>query len=98
MNEQLLSNIPHEKYMDLAIVAYCKIDNCKFADASILIKNEHLERWGITESELFEAAKNNTRHKMRYIIQNISAILGDVIGTANDGEEEYSKILELKAL
>ncbi len=59
-NENLLKGVPHVRFQDLAILFYCMLYADGHNQANILIHNEHLPIWGITEEELFRTAKKNT--------------------------------------
>ncbi len=59
-NRELLKEIPHITYMDLAIVFYCVIDNECIGKGSILIRNEHLRKWHVNTEEVRKAAFLNT--------------------------------------
>ena len=59
-NQELLKQIPHEIYMDLAIVYYALMEMTEFGRITLPVKNEHLKHWNITKEELNEAAKKNT--------------------------------------
>lgn len=59
-NRELLKNIPHREYLDLAIVYYYLVDMKEFANATILIHNKHLDYWKVDESELYRLATENT--------------------------------------
>ncbi|MCD8337058.1 MAG: DUF5688 family protein [Lachnospiraceae bacterium] len=57
-NDNLLRQVPHKEILsNLVVVFYCEID----ADKSILIRNNHINIWGIEDEELFETALANTR-------------------------------------
>lgn len=59
-NEALLDQIPHEEYLDLAIVYYIMLEHTAFGTAAIQIRNEHLEMWGVEAAKISEMAKRNT--------------------------------------
>jgi len=61
LNQELLKSIPHIPYLDLAIVFYCILDDFADGTASIIIRNEHLSMWEITDHDLYEIALKNTR-------------------------------------
>ncbi len=63
-NKELLENIPHKKFMDLAIVVYYAYMNDFLGKGSIQITVSHLDKWGISEEMLFEDAARNTREKL----------------------------------
>ena len=60
MNKELLKDIPHIIYLDFAIVFYCMVDDDAIGKGTILIRNCHLESWGVTEKELYEVALHNS--------------------------------------
>jgi hypothetical protein len=59
-NKQLLYDIPHLAYLDLAVVFYLLIDDADFGEATALIHNEHLSMWDIDTATLYEIATKNT--------------------------------------
>lgn len=59
-NKELLTNVPYVPYMDLAIVFYIMLELNEQGSACMLIRNEHLDMWGIDEGVIFKKAKENT--------------------------------------
>ena len=59
MNEELLRDVPHLLWLDLAIVFYLKIPEEIIDNATALIHNSHMERWGIDIKELYRTAAEN---------------------------------------
>lgn len=59
-NRELLKEIPHREYLDLAIVYYYLVDMKEFSNATILIHNKHLEYWKVNEEALYNLATKNT--------------------------------------
>lgn len=62
-NEKMLENTPHTRYLDLAVVFYVLLEINKNGTATLLIKEEHLELWGVTKEDVEKEAKNNS-HKL----------------------------------
>ncbi|MCR5118828.1 MAG: DUF5688 family protein [Lachnospiraceae bacterium] len=60
MNEQLLKEVPHETYLDMAKVFYYVLSDQGEKQASILIYNGHMAGWGIDTATLSEYANVNT--------------------------------------
>lgn len=58
-NQELLTQVPHFRYLDLAIVFGMK-SGLENAPGTITVFNSHLDMWGITAEELFPIAKTNT--------------------------------------
>lgn len=77
-NAELLEKVPHREFLDLAIIYKCLVsisdtDGC----ATIQIKNEHMEYWNMSESDLLTVAKENTPKKLKANLMNMfSAISG----------------------
>ncbi|MCR4869181.1 MAG: DUF5688 family protein [Lachnospiraceae bacterium] len=82
-NQELLSDLAHVLYLDLAIVFACVVSVKEEETASFLIHEEHLMMWNTTVEELFELAKDNTPRLFPACCQDLS----DVI------EKEYPKEL-----
>ncbi len=59
-NKELLAEIPHLPFLDLAIIFYCLMQSGNSSHASILIYNEHLAYWDIPKEALFALAQKNT--------------------------------------
>ena len=58
-NTELLEDIPHLKWNDLAIVFYYLFEDERFGKATILIKNSHLAMWKIDCETLYKNARSN---------------------------------------
>ena len=58
-NQELLSMVPHTRFLDLAKIYYA---DCQIGATagSILIYHRHVKEWDITEDELITAAEENT--------------------------------------
>ena len=58
-NRELLAQIPHFRYLDMAIVFGMK-SGLEDAPGTITVFNSHLDMWGITAEELLPIAEANT--------------------------------------
>lgn len=74
-NKDELRDIPHKKYMDLAV--YCRVILAQNEDGiiSTVVKNSMLRYLEIEEKELWEAARNNFQ-KEKYLIRHIDEETG----------------------
>ena len=61
-NRELLQEIPHLPFLDLAVIFYSLLKDTPVGHATVLIRNSHLELWGKNTSWLYEAAKENTEN------------------------------------
>ncbi len=59
-NRKLLEDVPHIKYMDLAIVYYIMLDNDTIGKGTVLIHNNHVKMWEVSNEQLHEDALRNT--------------------------------------
>ena len=59
MNRELLQEVPHKRYLDLAIVCYCNIVDDRLGKGTILIRNEHLDIWKIEKDILIRDSLKN---------------------------------------
>lgn len=85
-NRELLAQVPHEEYLDLAVVYYIMLENTDFGDATLMVRNEHLRRWNVPKEMVAAAARENTPRLLplalqpltgyTYILSNSARILG----------------------
>lgn len=74
-NEALLADIPHKKYLDLAMVYYLLLHSDETGNACILIRNEHLELWGVTADIIERHASKNTPYLLPAKIRHMEEML-----------------------
>jgi len=78
MNWQLLQFVPHKCYLDFAIVCYCNIVDDRIGKGSILVRNEHLKMWEITEEVVLEDSMKNMQKMMPSDLLNMSEVLKEL--------------------
>ncbi|MCD8398308.1 MAG: DUF5688 family protein [Lachnospiraceae bacterium] len=66
MNQQLLKEIPHLCFLDLAVVYYYEMEINSSGHSGILVRNTHMEMWGIDLCQLHAIAIRNTRTLLPY--------------------------------
>lgn len=92
LNEKLLQEVPHQKYLDLAAVCYCPLDKDEIpGTASVLVRKEHLAFWGITEEELLERAFQNTPRLLEHQLLDMEDVIRDFLMDGEGGEFPESK-------
>ena len=95
-NEKLLNDIPYVPWMDLAIVVFVLLEVSPYGTATVLVRKEHLERWGLTEAQLFDEAKKNTPILLPYQFCPMRKLLREICPYAVDeGEEEEESLYVL---
>lgn len=88
-NQKLLSQIPHIKYLDLAITFHCLVREDEEGIGTIRITNEHMKQWKTTTEELNTYAARNTSKRFPASIKNIGeTILGLLHEERNQKSEE----------
>lgn len=86
-NEDILSTMPHIKYLDLAII--CCINICD--DGTIKVTNQFLETWETSRDELFDIAMKNTPNVLPVDGRNMFEYMDELMG----GEKVYHEGLDV---
>lgn len=95
-NRELLEEVPHVPWMDLAIVFYLKIPEHLVKNATVLIRRNHMERWGVTLKEMYRTAAENMEkipvflHPLEQFLEEYG--LGDVrsgMYVLSNSQKEY---------
>ena len=95
-NEKLLNDIPYVPWMDLAIVVFVLLEVSPYGTATVLVRKEYLEIWGLTEAQLFDEAKKNTPILLPYQFCPMRKLLREICPYAVDeGEEEEESLYVL---
>lgn len=87
-NSDLLSQVPHMKFLDLAIEFKFLLPTESSESATILIRNEHLDFWNVSLNELYEVAKVNTPEKLEAELKNILSLIPELLGEELQGIPE----------
>ncbi|MGN1147742.1 MAG: DUF5688 family protein [Lachnospiraceae bacterium] len=78
-NKKVLENMPHVRFLDLAVVCYYAYMNDLFGRGSIQIETGHLDKWGISEEELFADARRNTLEKLGMELKGMNEVLFEMM-------------------
>ena len=76
-NEELLKNVPHRRWQDLAIVYYVLVSCDELGTGTILIRNEHMKLWNVGEQELYVLAMENAPKLLKKTIKTMAEIILD---------------------
>lgn len=91
-NVELLKDVPHIPYLDLAIVFYVLVS--EIADggtASVTVHDNLYEMWGSPDKkELFRIAKDNTQRMFRGRVSSMSEIMQEVIAEGTEVDPEMA--------
>lgn len=83
-NEEMLKQVPHMIFGDLAIIFQVVIDEIADGKGTIKITNSHLSLWNKTAEELYEAAMLNRDEAM---IQTLFSVLCEMSGLSTEEAE-----------
>lgn len=101
-NEKLLEDTPYIMFLDLAVVFYYICSTNLNSQASILIKDSHLQLWNKTKEDLFEFAATNTPRLLKVSLRGMESIVHEMmeedgmdplIYDENDVDEEVMYVL-----
>lgn len=78
-NKKLLEDVPHRELFDLSIVYYVMVAVEDDATGSILIHNNHLSFWDVTEDDLYKEATINTEKLLPAGIKSMFDTLSEMV-------------------
>ncbi|MEG1848606.1 MAG: DUF5688 family protein [Lachnospiraceae bacterium] len=88
-NRVLLDEIPHVKYLDLAIVFYYLfVHDAIGGTASILIRNSHCKSWQVSTEDIYADAKQNTPCLLKGEFINMETLIQELSGNQDSAIEE----------
>lgn len=79
-NKEQLEKIPHRIFMDLAVAYYAVVRNYAQEEVgTVLICNEHMEKWGQEEENLYQTAMVNMRADGDSDLTNIETVVRHIL-------------------
>lgn len=85
MNQELLQNVPHLMFHDLAMVFYILLSKDGRELATITVQNNYLDVWGVGVEEVYQYAIRNTKHYFDIIVTPVfDMIMREFLGDMND--------------
>lgn len=82
-NRELLKEVPHRKMLDLAVVYEYFLGMDGKCGASILVRNDHMETWGVTADELYAVAFSNTPKLMGCNFYSMKEVMLGIMGSGD---------------
>ena len=79
-NKELLEEIPHVLWMDLAICFYYAFYDEQLGNGMITIYNKHMEWWNTSTKELMILAKKNTPELMKARWDSLTKVVESIYG------------------
>lgn len=89
LNEKQLENVPHFRFLDLAIVFYYKISlGTERGNASILINDAHIGSWNIDRDELRKVAFDNSLKLNPPVMSSMYSVIRGIVMEQLEGDDE----------
>ena len=86
-NQALLADIPHRKFLDLAIVYYLLLHSSDTGNACIIIRNEHMSFWNVEPDTLHQHAEKNTPLLLPAKVQKMDEIIHSFLSLNPESED-----------
>lgn len=74
-NQELLQDVPHILFHDLAIIFVCAVYDFMDEFATILIHNQHLKLWNVSVDDLYKIGMENTPKLLPFRLDSIDKII-----------------------
>lgn len=92
-NEVLLRDLPHVPYLDLSVVFFLALERSEEGQLTALIRNTHMQKWGVSLLDLQKAAYANTPREYPAQIKNMSDLLHEIV-LKNMGEAYSPELID----
>jgi hypothetical protein len=93
-NKKLLDQIPHIKYLDLAITYHCLVHDDDNGIGTIRITNDHLHIWSTSLKELHHQAVRNTMKMFPSVIRSMDEVIKGMLSEDfTNGGDDLSEVL-----
>ena len=96
-NEELLRSVPHKRFRDLAITYHVMVDAEFSGLAAVMVNNDLLEHFGISEKQLHEDALKNSERILHARIERVNDFL-DRAGFAREEQEVLGRDMQMSVI
>ncbi len=90
-NRELLEEIPHVDFLDLAICFYYSYEHPELGEGMILIHNDHMAMWKTDHRELMQLAERNTPRLMQSQLSSMDNAMQDILD-----KEQLAELREMQ--
>lgn len=87
MNQELLEDVPHREFLDLAVVFYLQTEVSGLEQGTVLIHSSHLQVWGINEEILCRRALENALQHKKSTFCSMEEILMELLDKEDQKED-----------
>lgn len=93
-NKELLSQVPHGEYLDLAILFYVlvELDDTGGNIATMMIRNEHLGWWKVSEDEISRLAALNTEKILPYEFSGMYMVISEMLDQREIDDRDWEEL------
>lgn len=77
-NSEILMDMPHREYLDLSIVYRFIVDISENGITSVMVRNSVATMFGLTETQLFQFAVENTRRMFPPVVNSMQTVMKDM--------------------
>lgn len=98
MNKELLSDTPHIKYLDMAIVFQCLVSAEFSGNATVLIRDSHLQIWNVTTEDIYKYAMKNTPVLLPAELSSMEDVIRTLAGTEDLPDECFHEQIPMYVL
>ena len=84
-NAEILQSVPHRELEDLAAVYRIALGETENGNATVLITNEILRNYGITQDQLHQDALDAAQRTMKYSIRSMDEVLREMVVCCDNG-------------
>lgn len=86
-NKEMLRSIPHQRFLDLAVVCCILLPTLTDTFASIIVSDYHLRYWNLSQEELFSHVRSNVNELYPPVVCTIDETLGTSAPDDFDGDK-----------
>lgn len=97
-NLEMLKGMPHREFLDLSLIYYVEICMNERGIGSILVKNEHMEKWERNEEELYRAVMENMENGSGGMVKKLMELIAQIMEVEGLPDEVDGKEVDLYVL
>lgn len=94
-NGELLTKIPHIRYMDMAICFFYSYQGEVLGNGSILIYHTHLDMWQTSVEELYELAEKNTPKLYHWESTSMEEAVKEMLEKRDSEEMDFGDFFQI---
>lgn len=83
-NRTMLKELPHRKFLDLAVICYVLLGKAETETASILVRQEFRKMWKVSEEELFLQAITNAQQILPPELKSMDVLIRETLSKKDE--------------